>query len=204
MMNLILIPILLAFITAVVGPVAVEWVKLKFIKPKDTLKEAINHNELIDVQLESIVDELNCDRIWIAQFHNGGHFYPTGKSIQKFSIFYERLTPNATSLIEYFQNIPVSLFPKLLSKLHSDGELLIEDYDEEKQNYGLFTLAKDPNTKSFYIFTIKDLNDQFVAVLGMSFINEQHILNNTDKTFIQNKLGVLGTVLNDYLHSSKK
>ena len=81
--------IIVAFITAVLGPVVMEWVKSKLAKqPKiSSVKEAIDLNELVDSQLDVMMDELGCDRIWIGQFHNGGHFYPTGKSIQKFSIF---------------------------------------------------------------------------------------------------------------------
>ena len=86
-----------ALITAVVGPIIVNWVKLKMEK-KDTsspMRDALETSTLIDTQLEQVMEELECDRIWIAQFHNGGHFYPTGRSIQKFSIFYEKCTPES-------------------------------------------------------------------------------------------------------------
>jgi hypothetical protein len=82
--------IIVAFITAVLGPTILEWVRAKLKKSEvknSTVKEAIDMNELVDAQLDVMMDELGCDRIWIGQFHNGGHFYPTGKSIQKFSIF---------------------------------------------------------------------------------------------------------------------
>jgi hypothetical protein len=81
--------IIVALITAVIGPLIVTWVQAKIAnKPKiSPVKEAIDLNELVDNQLDMMMDELACDRIWIGQFHNGGHFYPTGKSIQKFSIF---------------------------------------------------------------------------------------------------------------------
>ena len=84
--------IIVALITAVIGPLIVAWVQLKLAtKPKiSPVKEAIDLNELVDHQLDMLMDELECSRIWIGQFHNGGHFYPTGKSIQKFSIFYEK------------------------------------------------------------------------------------------------------------------
>ena len=83
--------IIVALITAVVGPIVVEWVKSKIKKHEQEekpspVKEAIDINEIIDHQLDTIMDEIGCDRIWLAQFHNGGHFYPTGKSIQKFII----------------------------------------------------------------------------------------------------------------------
>ena len=92
MMETAITTIIVAFITAVLGPILVEWVKSLLNKKEEkvsTVKEAIDLNELVDKQLDQIMEELECDRIWIAQFHNGGHFYPTGKSITKCSIMYE-------------------------------------------------------------------------------------------------------------------
>ncbi len=66
--------ILVAIITAVVGPVVIEWVKAKLKKEEkmSTVKEAIDLNSLVDHQLDQLMEELGCDRIWIGQFHNGG------------------------------------------------------------------------------------------------------------------------------------
>lgn len=200
--TLLIVPIAVALITAVLGPMALEWLKNKFSKkPQDTLGEAIKLNEIVDEQLEDISIELGCNRIWVAQFHNGGHFYPTGKSIQKFSIFYEKITPNIPSLLETFQNIPVSLFPKLLSKLHEHDEIHVNKYDTNREDFGLHSLANDLNTKSMYIFKIKDLNDQFIAILGMSFIESEHKLTHGEENFIKQKVGVMGTILDSYLYN---
>ena len=79
----ILIPIVIALITSVLGPILLEWAKNKFNrKPSDPLPDALKYNEQIDHQLDMMLAELECDQIFVAQFHNGGHFYPTGKSIQ--------------------------------------------------------------------------------------------------------------------------
>ena len=131
--------IIVALITAILGPVIVEWIKAKIKKEEvkeSTVKEAIDLNELVDNQLDQMIDELECDRIWIGQFHNGGHFYPTGKSIQKFSVFYEKMSPDVSAIQHIFQQIPVSLFPKALSKLYKDGELAIVNYNTD-ENYDL-------------------------------------------------------------------
>ena len=98
-----------ALITAVIGPIAVNWVKLKMEKksPTTPMHDALESSTLIDIQLEMVMKELECDRIWIAQFHNGGYFYPTGRSIQKFSIFYEKCTPETPNIQNTFQN-PIS------------------------------------------------------------------------------------------------
>jgi hypothetical protein len=130
--------ILVALITAVLGPIIVAWVKLKMEKKSSStpMFDALETSTLVDIQLDTILEELECDRVWIAQFHNGGHFYPTGKSIQKFSIFYEKCTPDTPNIQNTFQNIPVSLFPRVLSKIYKDNELYVSDIENDEDTYG--------------------------------------------------------------------
>jgi hypothetical protein len=196
--------IIVALITAVIGPVVMAWVQAKLAsKTKiSPLKESIDLNELVDNQLDLLMDELDCDRIWIGQFHNGGHFYPTGKSIQKFSIFYEKITPEISAIQHIFQQIPVSLFPKSLSKLYKDGELGIINYDTD-ETYDLSMFAKDYNTKSFYMLAIDDLDDHFIGVMGISFNNKEHKLSKEEWIFIRQKVGAIGSLLTGYLNKKK-
>jgi hypothetical protein len=93
--------ILVALITAVLGPIIVTWVKLKMEKKSTStpMFDALETSTLVDVQLDTILEELECDRVWIAQFHNGGHFYPTGKSIQNFLYF----TKNVLLILQIFK-----------------------------------------------------------------------------------------------------
>jgi len=197
--------IIVALITAVIGPAVLEWVKLKFNKPpsKQTLmKETIDLNELVDYQLDNMMEVLECDRIWIAQFHNGGHFYPTGKSIQKFSLFYEKVSPATQSIQHIFQNIPVSLFPKALSKLYKDGELGIIN-STTYENYDLHSFACDYGTKSFYMLAIDDLDDHFIGVIGIAYNNNEHKLSKEEWIFIRQKVGAIGSLLTEYLNKKK-
>jgi hypothetical protein len=197
--------IIVALITAVIGPAVLEWVKTKLKKeePKtSSVKEAIDLNELVDKQLDQIREEIECDRIWVGQFHNGGHFYPTGKSIQKFSIFYEKLTPATSAIQHIFQQIPVSLFPKALSKLYKDGELAIVNYNTD-ENYDLSMFAKDYNTKSFYMLAIDDLDGHFIGVIGIAFNEKEHKLSREEWIFIRQKVGAIGSLLTDYLYTKK-
>lgn len=202
-MTMMITTILVALITAVLGPLIVTWFKNKLeTKPtKKLLEEAIDLNELVSEQLEIIIDELEADRIWIAQFHNGGHFYPTGRSIQKFSIFYENITPNTEPIQSVFQNIPVSLFPKSLSKLYKDGELSIAELNNG-EDYDLKPLCVAYGTKSFYMISIYNLDDHFIGVMGIAF-NEEYKLSKEDWIFIRQKVGAIGLLLTDYLKTKK-
>ena len=199
--------IAIALITALVAPVVVEWIKVNFIhkKPsKDLLGESINSDEKIDTQLELMMGELKCDRICISQFHNGGHFYPTGKSIKKFSIFYERITDKAASIKETFQNIPVSLFPKVFSSLYKFGEINIPSCKENTVDCGLFpVIGKNYKTKSFYMLTIEDLTGNFIGTLTVSYYGKEHKLTLEEWILLRQKVGAIGSLLTDYLHDKK-
>jgi hypothetical protein len=196
--------IIVALLTAVIGPIAVEWAKRKFsIQPKsdDVLQEAIEYNDIIDQQLKQILEYLDCGRVWISQFHNGGHFYPTGKSIQKFSIFHETISPLCIykkSIQPTFTNIPVSLFPRPLAKLKNEGEIQIINFQKD-DNLGLEVFTEEYNVKSLYMVALKDLNDKFIGVLHISY-GIEHKLNHDEWIFLRQKVGVLGSLLTEYLH----
>lgn len=194
--------IIVALITAVFGPIAVTWFKTKY-KPESTtspVDEAIELNSLVDDQLDVIMEELKCDRVWISQFHNGGHFYPTGKSIQKFSIFYEKVTIDTLPSQHTFQNIPCSLFPKAMSALYKEGEISVPNLESE--TYDLLAVAKPYGSKSFYLVALDDLQGKFIGVLSVDF-KEEYKLSKEDWIFIRQKAGVIGTLLDGYLNAKK-
>ena len=194
--------IIVALITAVFGPIAVTWFKTKY-KPESTtspVDEAIELNSLVDDQLDVIMEELKCDRVWISQFHNGGHFYPTGKSIQKFSIFYEKVTIDTIPSQHTFQNIPCSLFPKAMSALYKEGEIAVPTLESE--TYDLLAVAKPYGSKSFYLVALEDLEGKFIGVLSVDF-KEEYQLSKEDWIFIRQKAGVIGTLLDGYLNTQK-
>jgi len=198
----ILIPIAIALITSVFGPVLLEWAKAKFKKKSaDPMPDAIKYNEQIEHQLDIILDELECDQIFIAQFHNGGHFYPTGKSIQKFSIFYEVLNPNIESVKNVYQNIPVSLFNKPLSELYEHGEVIIED--AEAANSYLLNTTTGGKCKSIYLLSLTDLDGRIIGVMGIHYIEKKHKIVKDEWIFIRQKVGAIGNIISNYLHSKK-
>jgi hypothetical protein len=198
----ILVPVVIALITSVLGPVLLEWVKSKIDKKKaDPLPESIKYNEQIEHQLDLMLDELDCDQIFIAQFHNGGHFYPTGKSIQKFSIFYEVLNPNIESVKNIYQNIPVSLFNKPLSELYENGEVIIED--AEATNSYLLNTTTGGKCKSIYLLALTDLDGRIIGVMGIHYIEKKHKIVKDEWIFVRQKIGAIGNIMSNYLHSKK-
>ena len=133
--------VIVAFITGVLGPLLVIFLKnlLDRKKPTDMVRETLAVSERITNKLEQIKEEFDIDRVWITQFHNGGHFYPTGKSMAKFSIIYEAVSPGVSSIRGQFQNIPVNLFSKSINEL-------LEDRKSTRLNSSHIPLSRMPSS----------------------------------------------------------
>ena len=196
--------ILIVIISAIVGPLLVTRYR-HYLNNKtkvDPIKSALQTNMLVDDQLEQIKDELDACRVWISQFHNGGNFYPTGKSIQKFSIFHEMYTPGVSPISDTFKNIPVSLFSKPISHLYSDGEILIPNY-KKVNHFGLKTFAEGTGSKSSYLFALNSINDEFIGTLGIEYCSRVKKLSEEQLNTARTKSIAIGTLLSTYLYAEK-
>jgi hypothetical protein len=195
--------ITVAFISGVLGPISLLYIKhlldKKKVKP-DMVKETLRVSELVTTKIEHIKDEFDADRVWITQFHNGGNFYPTGKSMAKFSIMYETVHPGVTSVQSNFHNIPVNLFSKSINELLSNDVIEISDYkDDSIATFGLKYIAEDTNCKSGYLFAIKTIDDKFIGTLGLDYTKRKKKLDMESINHLQVHATALGGVLMSHL-----
>jgi hypothetical protein len=194
-----------AIIGGVIGPIIVlasNWYLNNKLgkKKKDMVTEALEVGELVTNRLDQIKEEYKADRVWLSQFHNGGHFYPTGKSIAKFSIFYETVSSNAPSLQLSLKNIPVALFSKSFNRLLSDDMIIIPDFkDESISTYGLRHIAEEYKNKSQYLFAIKNFEGKFIAILGVDYTAEKLSLAEEEIEELLRTSISLGGVLSNHL-----
>jgi len=192
-----------AFITGVIGPIAVLYIKhvLDSRKKKpDMVMDTLRVSELINQKIDHIRDEFGADRVWISQFHNGGNFYPTGRSMAKFSIMYEAVSANATSVQSNFKNIPVNLFSRSINQLLQNDVIEVADFkDETIATYGLKYVAEESGCKSSYLFAIKTIEDKFIGVLSVEYTKRKTKLNMEDINHISNHASSIGGVLMTYL-----
>lgn len=197
------VPIIVAFITGVFGPVIVLVLKHFYEKRKakpDMVVEALELSERVVTKLDHIKEEFDADRVWITQFHNGGHFYPTGKSIAKFSIVYETVGPGVNSVQSNFQNIPVSLFSKSINHLLESDIICIADFkDETIATHGLKYIAEESGCKSGYLFAIKTIDDKFIGTLGLDFTKKKTKLSTEDVRHLTNHATAIGGELASHL-----
>ena len=195
-----------AFLTGVVGPILYllidKYKRQNQDKKRDKVRESIANTNLINDELEDIREEFNSDRAWISQFHNGGNFYPTGKSIQKFSIFYEVAKKGVSSISHTFNNIPCSLYPKAFDHMLNGEQkgIFIPDYNDPKiATYGLRGAAESVGTKSAYVIPLFTLDEKFVGSLGIDYVGRKKKITKAEWEHLQIKAGRIAGYLSSHL-----
>jgi hypothetical protein len=197
------VSIIVAFITGVLGPILLLFIKNKLEKKQekpDMVLETLKVSELVMTKLDHIKDEFKADRVWVAQFHNGGNFYPTGKSMAKFSIIYESVAPSVSSIQGNFHNIPVNLFSRSINQLLEHDTIEISDFkDETIATFGLKYIAEDTGCKSGYLFSIKCIEGRFIGMLGVDYTKKKTKLNDESITSLLVQSTSVGGVLMSHL-----
>ena len=134
--------IIVAFITGVLGPLLILLVRYLLDRRKvkaDMLTDALETSERVLAKIDIIKEKYEADRVWITQFHNGGHFYPTGKSIAKLSMIYEVVAPQVTSPLRHPSDIQNALDLIINSKSDSlFSAVEIEDFFIWENNNNIY------------------------------------------------------------------
>ena len=193
------VTIAVALIMGIISPVLVifirHWLTYRKKKP-DTIRETLYMSEKVLAKLDYIKEAFLSDRVWVTQFHNGGNFYPSGKSMAKFSVIYEVVGAGTASIQSLFQNIQVNLFSKSINQLLLNDAIIISDYrDETIATYGLKYIADDTGCKSGYLLAIKTIDDKFIGVMGLDYTKKKHVLDAEDINELQIHATSIGGVL---------
>ena len=196
--------ILIALITAVIGPIVLEWVKVKLSKKdkEDPIKKGCEQGLIIEEEIESIREELKGDRVWVSMFHNGGHYLHTNKSIQKFSIVYEVDRPGVARIAHTFTNIPLSLFSKSTDEILKTGYIFISNFDDPTiATFGLKPGAEAGGTKASYCIALFDIKtESCIGIVGIDYIKPKK-LTNEEKGFFMERANRLSGFLSNFLNS---
>jgi hypothetical protein len=196
--------ILIALITAVIGPIVLEWVKVKLSKKdkEDPIKKGCQQGLVIEEEIENIREELNGDRVWISMFHNGGHFLHTNKSIQKFSVVYEVERAGVAKIAHTFTNIPLSLFAKSIDEMLKTGYIFIPNFEDPTiATFGLKPGAEAAGTKASYCIALFDIKtESCIGTVGIDYTKPKK-LTNEEKGFFMERANRLSGFLSNFLNS---
>jgi len=202
------VSILTAFIVSAIGPTVVEWAKSKFAKPApitDPVKEELAKSCVINKELETILDTLGADRVWISQFHNGGKFLHSPKSIQKFSIFHEVNASGVSPVAHTFRNIPSSLYSRAFDELLKNGSIFIADFNDETiATFGLKGGAEAVGSRASYVFGLFNLGtNEFMGTLGIDWVKKPKQLKQEQLIYLSAEANRLSGYISNFLQDEK-
>jgi hypothetical protein len=198
------IPLLIAFLTGILGPVLLVFVKHKLFskdkqieKRRTEFRHSLEVQELINNSLNKLQNRYNLDRLWIAQFHNGGNFWPGNKSMKKMSVTFESTAPGIATDILKMQNLPVSFLSSVLQKLTDRDVTGITIDTDTEEDHALRSFWESRGIHTVYLFPIKCLESDFIGVFGVDFIKRDGFI--TDE--IYDHLRAEALILSGYVAS---
>jgi hypothetical protein len=194
--------IVIAFLTGVLGPLLIIVTKFyldnKKKNKKDPLDDLLANSDLINAELNSILEEVDADRAWIAQFHNGAYYYPSGKSIKKFTIFYEQTADSVSKISSFFQGIPCSLYSRSLAHILNEDGLYIKDY-KESDYHGLGSVGDTGGTRSSMYFPLYSFDQKPIGFLCADWVKRKSNAKPDDIELLKNKSYRVAGYLTNYL-----
>ena len=174
--------ILVALITGVISPILVHAFRFFLIskkpKPACDVSKNLKNEDLIATKLTKIRETLKSDRVWICEFHNGGHTF-TGKSIQKFSQTYEVVQRGISKEGMNTQNLPTSLFSTFFNAVASSSEVHVSDVEFEDNPLvnSIKSFLDNRGVKSFAAAIIKNIEGHMIGILGIDFVTKKERFN---------------------------
>jgi hypothetical protein len=198
--------VFVALITGVLSPLTVQIFQY-LIKKKETHTESLSHYESFENEnriikkLEAVREKFNCDRVWVAEFHNGGKTY-SGKSFQKFSQTYEVVRKGIAAEAPITQNIPTSLFSNFFQILNDKGYYEANDV-KNAGDIAAFTMQSFWNSRgitSCVVISIKDILNNFVGIMCLDGVLDK--LNVSQEGI--RELTIIASNLSGYLSQKKK
>jgi hypothetical protein len=178
------IPLVIAFLTGVAGPLMVAYVKyrlslkrnIQLARRRKDFNVTIDLQQKVNKSLNDIQQKHNLDRVWVAQFHNGGNFYPGNKSMKKISVTFESTKPGISSDILKLQSIPVSFFSSVLQVMNTDQLSYVVDTTGLNDDNAFKDFWVKRGVRRSYLFPIMCLEGGFIAILGIDYVNRDGFL----------------------------
>lgn len=136
-------------------------------KSKNNLIDQIDKDEIIHLSIREIRRKLNCDRICVWQFHNGGSYY-SDTPVQKMSITYERCSDGLEKNGPKNQSVLVSSLNTYVKEIIK-GNMFYSDINN-MSDIGLRSLAQSSGTKSHCAIPLYSKEKDLIGLLGCDWV----------------------------------
>lgn len=193
-------PIIAAFITGIAGPVFLWWIKEsrndeteKSNTKKDfSVNEEVKFAKSIKNRLEEIRRGLDSDRVWIAQFHNGGRFLNSqNESMKRLSVTYEVTGPGISKEQNTFSEVLVSFFSEMVENVIEKNHIYYnEENIEEFPEVEVF--FRQRGTESMHLLAVRNIDETLIGILGVEYISNGRKLTEDELQYLKAKSNLIG------------
>ena len=140
-----------------------------------TIESETKHNENVYTALNYTMCEMDADRAYVLEFHNG-HSYFSGRGQQKFSCSYEIVQEGISAECQNSQDHRVSNYHHYISELVEKERFDYTDV-ENMDDHAFAGLLALKGVKSIYNVPIKTLNGKIIGILGVDYIKDYAVQN---------------------------
>ena len=130
---------------------------------------SIRKLEQINIILNFMLENLNADRAYVMQFHDGelglGNIH-----FSKASCTYEKNKIGILPIMTKWQNLPLGMLSHIVSNIYQNEKLRIPDINDISDNdSGVFNFLKNEKILSCYIISLTDYAGELVGYVGLDF-----------------------------------
>lgn len=185
----------------------IKRLELKDKQQKETIlqnnQKALVHDikstDVLKTMLEDIQKEVNCDRVNVWMFHNGGYYY-TGESIQRMTMIAESNNDNLSPIKHKFTGIPVRLFARNLAALVDSNNVYVHERNELAYNDALSVINQEYKIVSSALFKIKSSDEKdWVGILAFGWVKHTELTDDQVKYTIEKTKLISQILTPDYL-----
>lgn len=161
--------------------------------PNIRIEEALVVSNQVNVLIAEQRLRLGVDRLYVSKFHNG-KVDVNGVHFIYFSRISESNGPGVSDEMKNTQNLPLSIFPNMLTSL-SDGECYaIEGVDQTVENASFLSSM---GVSSMMVCPIYDNNQRLIGIIGAEGVTQP--INTIDTPHMAKSLTTLASVLGTLL-----
>lgn len=164
----------------------------------DEIGEHIEYAQRIDRELRSILETVEADRVWIAQFHNGKEYYPpssSNNSMKKISVTNEVTSPGISKERSTFSNMLVSFFSDMILDVSEENHVRYASHESDKSPDEVDVLFRQRGCKSMDLFSMKNLDEKLVGILGVDHMHNASDFSDKKINYLNKKANLLGGLL---------
>jgi len=183
-------------VSGLIGPILVyrykESRKEKEPSEDQTVNEEVRFAQDLNGEIDKIRKEVEADRIWIAQFHNGGKLLSSirNTSMKRISVTHEAVGAGVSREQNTFSGMLVTFFSDMI------GRLLNKDYinytgDIANSDPEIELLFRQRGTEEMHLLAMRNIEGVLIGILGVDYVDDPRNLSEEEVQYLIAKASLL-------------